>query len=245
MTRQTYYCTASDWHFARAYSFAAVPGEQAAEPKAGRGWFWPPLLLFVLCAIGSVIHMHWLWFAGIVASFPLFLFMYQRNNSREYAALAKRYEFATSSARVVPYVSLDGHTLQCHFFRPDQSVSHQIKLEHIHGMAMSTLSRSVKTLRLPAMINQRARELGGEVVPEKLNDNQTYQLWIYTKTPMLYRSCILVPAGWFKDATFASFISELQQNSGIKVDLDPFIPSDAPVLRYLQQYSIDTQERRR
>jgi|GEM_PF-5742492 len=244
MTEQTYSCNASEWHFARAYSFVAIPSDQQAKTNEGKGWFWLPLLLFIFCAIGSIIHMHWLWFAGIVVSFPLFIYKYQRSNSREYASLVKQYEFASPSNRPIPYISLNGKELICHFFRPDGSVSHQIKLQYIHGMAISTLRKNTRTLRLPAMINQRAREVNGEIVPEKYQDKQVYQLWIYTKTKVMHRSCITIPAGWFKDATFASFIDQLQQNSGTQLDLGAS-SSEVQVAHYLQKYSISTHEKRR
>src|SRR5690606_33811078 len=140
----------------------------------------------------------WIWFVGIVLPFPWLIYKYQQANTQKYDEVVEACEFASPDQNV-PYLSIDNNTLSCHLYRPDQRISHEFDLNNIHGLIISTLRRNVRTLSIPAMLNQKAQEVGGEIIPEIYGDEHIYELWIYTKGIVMSRSCILIPEPWLED----------------------------------------------
>lgn len=219
MPQQTFSCPPTEWHYSRAYSFIAITDTQGLNSDSSKSWMIAPIMLLLLCGIGSNIHMHGLWLIGIFGSFPWFIIRYLRNNNQAYSKLQSKFRFAKGTEVSIPYLSVDDRYLYCHFYSPDRSISHQIPLKSIHSIAMRTMSNSTRTLKLPALINELARRTGNETVPETFRDPQTFQLWIYTRSFFMHRSAITIPPSWFHNDTFASCITEIERKSGIQLHL--------------------------
>lgn len=230
---KTFYCSSTEWHMARAYSDAPLAGD---EHMGGKGnWFLPPLILLIGSAIGSMIHMHWIWIVGIVASFPLFLFCYQRRYNGFYQNLIENYHFAKSELQI-PFVSFDAQQLNCHFYRADGSISHRIRLSEIDSFAFTTLSYNLNKFKLPVLLNQKAKQQRAEIIPELWTDQSRFVLTIYVKTKVMSRCRLLIPKQWLEDDTLARFLQLLEQKTDKQLDYSYSNPAD--VLNYFQQYTI-------
>lgn len=232
---QTYYCSNADWHMARTYSDVAMSYRNFEE--VNHRWYVMPLIVLIGSGIGSIIHMHWIWLVGIIIFFPLFFISYQRQFTGIYQQLVDQYQFSAPTQQQIPYISLEREHLLCHFFRPDGSTSHNIKLDEIDGIAIRTLRYGHKRLKLPVLINKKAKSLGAVVIPEIYYDENYYVLWVYSKSKVMIRQSIAIPKQWFTDATFAHFLQMIEQKTEKRLQLDPSIKSEAVVHQYLRKYT--------
>lgn len=239
-------CEANDWHFARAYSHAGVPHAIAMPiEKKGMSWLALPSLLFLAGIVGSIVYMHIVWIVVIVLSLLMLLFNYQRQSKVRDEQYVSLYEFAEQTEQHIPFVSLTNEHLNLHLFKPDGSISHQLKINEIEAIAITMLNLTARSQHLPYLINKHAEKLGKPTVPLLYGRTQVYQITVYTKRVAQLQSIITIPEAWLKSDTFARLIEAIQHIETTTIKIEDTTEKNSLIKQYCEHYGVQLPFKRR